>query len=128
MLDFAEVVKMKKPDEEKLLPDKFVLDKDEMIDCFNSISKFWQRDDLNKIENAAYVANMSLIKTAIRLNSSKVLGHLYFSIINAVHEIETLNTLKLSFQEAPEDLKNSFETLYSIEKEKITKGDCWIEN
>lgn len=117
---------MKKPADNLTLPDKFVLDKKDFVFVIDSIKSKWKRDDLNALENAAYIANMELIKVAVTFNNPKVLGELYFSIVEAVHQIETLNSLKLSSIENPE--QQSFKDLFEIQKNKIKTGDAFIEN
>lgn len=124
---------MKKPDKAKLMPDKFVLDKKEVTNIFDSVGSHWKRDDLSTIQNVGYIANMEIIKAAVKLNDTKVLAHLYFSITQAVHQIETLNTLKLSLLEAQEQnldekIIKSFQQLYNLQNQKISSGDAFIEN
>lgn len=114
---------MKKPKKELLLPDEFVLDKSDVIFVIKSITKHWKRDDFNKIENAAYAANMELIKLAVKTNNDKVLRELFYSIITAVHQIETLNSLKKDFSK---DAR--YEFLYSKQCEKIASGEAFVEN
>jgi len=115
---------MKKPKKELLLPDEFVLAKDDIIFVMKSITKHWKRDDFNALENAAYVANMELIKTAVRLNNPKVLKELFYSIITAVHQIETLNALKLS---AMENEDSKLEALFIKQWQKIEDGSAFID-
>ena len=124
---------MKKPDKAKLMPDRFVLEKKEVANIFDSVGSHWKRDDLSTIQNVGYIANMEIIKAAVKLNDTKVLAHLYFSITQAVHQIETLNTLKLSLLEAQEQnldekVIKSFQQLYNLQSQKIDSGDAFVEN
>lgn len=115
---------MKKPNEKLLLPDKFVLDKDDILFVIKNIVKHWKRSDFTTLENTAYVANMELIKTAVRWNKPKVLKEIFYSIITAVHQIETLNTMKLSALEG----NSKMEILLAKQFEKIENGSAFVEN
>jgi len=114
---------MKKPNNNLLKPDQFVLDQKDILFVLENIQKFWRRDDFTMLENAAYTANMELVKFAIKRNSPKVLKGLYFSIVQCVHTVETLNTLKLDSKDNPKILK-----LYRTEIEKIKSGAAFVEN
>jgi len=115
---------MKKPDKKLLLPDKFVLEKDDILFVMKNIVKHWKRDDFSIIENGAYVANMELIKTAVRLNSPKVLKEIFYSIITAVHQIETLNSLTLSALEG----NSKMEILLEKQYQKIEDGSAFVQD
>lgn len=116
---------MKKPEEKFLLPDKFVLDKDDILFVIKNIVKHWKRDDFTTLENAAYIANMELIKTAVRLNKPKVLKEIFYSIITAVHQIETLNSLTITCQENKD---SKCEILLEKQYQKIADGSAFVEN
>ena len=117
---------MKKPKENLTLPDRFVLDKKDVTEIIDSVQTHWKRDGWSMLKNAAYAANMELVKAAVTLNSANVLGELYFSIVEAVHQIETLNSLKLSCIDNHGN--ENFENLFKIQKQKIKSGDAFIEN
>lgn len=120
---------MKKPTENLTLPDRFVLDKKDVTEIIDSVQDHWKRDGWSMLKNAAYAANMELVKAAVTLNSTNVLGELYFSIVEAVHQIETLNSLKLSVEDSEDEpQRKSFQTLFDIQKHKIKSGDAFIEN
>jgi len=116
---------MKKPDKKVLLPDEFILGKDDILFVLKNIVKHWKRDDFSIVENAAYVANMELIKTAVRLNNPKVLKELFYSIITAVHQIETLNSLSLSVRD---NTDSKLEILLEKQFQKIEDGTAFVEN
>ncbi len=116
---------MKKPEKKLLLPDEFVLRKDDILFVLKAITKHWKRDDFSILENAAYISNMELIKTAVRLNNPKVLKELFYSIITAVHEIETLNSLSLSCRDSPD---SKLEILLEKQFQKIEDGSAFVEN
>lgn len=115
---------MKKPKESLRLPDNFVLEKSDVLMIINSVEKHWKKNNFSSIENAAYIANMEIMKTAVRFNSTKVLGELYYSIIVAVHEIETLNSLKLSIDSG----EKKIQVLFDKQVEKIKDGSAFIDN
>jgi len=124
---------MIKPDKEKLVADEFILDKSEMNSIFSGVASHWKRDDLSMLQNAGYVTNMELIKTAVKFNDTKVLAHLYFSIIQAVEQIQTLNSLKKSWidsknSEENENITKQFHHIYSIQLDKIKSGEAFIKN
>jgi len=116
---------MKKPPEKFLLPDKFVLERDDILFVIKNIVKHWKRDDFSIVENAAYVANMELIKTAVRLNKPKVLKEIFYSIITAVHEIETLNSLTITALESPD---SKIEVLLEKQYQKIEDGTAFVQD
>jgi len=115
---------MKKPNKEVLLPDEFVLGKDDILFVLKAITKHWKRDDFNALENAAYVANMELIKTAVRLNNPKILKELFYSIITAVHQIETLNGLCISVRDSND---SKLEILLEKQFQKIEDGTAFVD-
>ena len=114
---------MKKPTGNLTLPDKFVLDKKIVLFVVKNVQKHWKRNDFNALENAAYIANMEIIKSAVRMNSTKVLREIFFSVITAVHQIETLNSLKLSTEDS-----EKINELFEIQMASIESGEAFIDN
>lgn len=114
---------IKKPSKELLEPDKFVLDKSEMLRLFEKVQKHWRRDSFSRMQNLEYAALTETTKLAIRTTNLEVLQTIWFSLNFYIDEIRTLNTLKLA---AMEDKKK--EPLYTMEWHRIDTGECFIEN
>jgi len=114
---------MKKPNEKLLLPDTFILTKQEMLKVFDKVNQHWKRDDFSALQNAAYSSIMELTKLSIKLNDIKVLEKIWYSILMFTEEMQTLNALKN--EAAKEPLK---EKLLAIEWEKIESGEAFVEN
>lgn len=117
---------MKKPNRILTLPDKFCLDKEEMMKVFDSVKNHWTTNDLSSLENAAYTGIMEMTKATMHLTKMKVLEKIWYSIIIFTEELQTLNALKNDVIENPDSSQK--EKLLAIEWHRIESGEAFIDN
>jgi len=114
---------LKKPNDDLILPDNFNLSKEEMLKVFDRVSSHWNREELTRLQNAAYTSIMELTKLSIKLNDIKVLEKIWYSILMFVEEMQTLNALKNDVADNPEH-----EKLLALEWQKIEDGSAFVKN
>lgn len=112
------------------MPDRFVLEKSDINMILGSVEKFWNRTEMNAIQNAGYSTTMAMVKASVHIQPLITLKNIYFSINEATRQIETLNQLKISLLEAVEQnldpkIIKSFEQLVDIQYEKLKNGDAF---
>ena len=113
----------KKPENELLSPDEFVLDKSELVRLFEKVQGHWRRKDFNKIQNLEYSATMEMTKLSIKSLNIQVLQTIWFSLNFFIDEVRTLNTLKKEAMESKE-----MEKLYVLEWNRVDNGEAFVEN
>lgn len=112
------------------MPDRFVLEKSDISLVLNAVEKFWNRTEMNAIQNAGYVTSMAMVKGTVHIQPLVTLKNIYFSIMEATRQIETLNQLKISVLDAIEQdldpkIIKSFQQLYDIQLEKLGSGKAF---
>ena len=114
------------------MPDRFVLDKDDIDYILSSVKKHWNRDDMNSIENAGYVSAIVTMQGLLKLPlvTINTLKNIYFSIQEAARQLDTLNSLKISWEEAIEKnldpkIIKSFQQLYETQYQKVGSGKAF---
>jgi len=106
------------------MPERFVLESDDLKMVFKSVRKHWNRSELSAGQNAIYTSAMITICTTIDLPfvSITTLKNIWFSVLEALRQLETLNGLKISIEDSTEEKKQSFQNLFDIQYEKIKNG------
>jgi len=117
---------MKKPNKFLTVPDKFYLEKAEMIKVFDAVKNHWKKDELSMLENASYIGIMEMTKATLTMTKMKVLEKIWYSIIIFTEELETLNALKGDIIENPDSAEK--EKLLAIEWHRIESGEAFVEN
>lgn len=106
------------------MPERFVLESDDLKMVFKSVRKHWDRSELSAGQNAIYTSAMVTICTTIDLPfvSIVTLKNIWFSVLEALRQLETLNGLKISIDDATEEKKEMFQNLFDIQYKKIESG------
>lgn len=108
------------------MPERFVLDKNDIKFVLNNVEKFWNRSEMNTIQNASYITQMAMVKGSIAITDLVTLKNIWFSLLETIRQLQTLNALKISVQDAEDEpQRKSFQALVDIQRSKIESGKAF---
>jgi len=101
-------------------PDKFNLDKKQILMVFSAIEKRWTSSKVAKLKNAKYVVSMEALKLAINWTDEEVLQTIWRDILFGFNELIRLNDLARMKEEFP-----NMEAMIDIVTKKLESGELF---
>ena len=83
-------------------PDKFNLDKKQILLVISAIGKRWKDSKLSTIKNSRYIISLEAMKVAINLTPEEVIKEIWHDMLFGFNELIRLNDLERMKTEYPD--------------------------
>lgn len=87
--------------EQSLDPDKFNLNKKQVVMIINAIGKRWSSSNVQRLKNTKYIISLEAMKVAIQMTPEDVIQEIWKDMLMGINELMRLNDMERMKKEFP---------------------------